>query len=733
MKKILLKATASLVGCALAYGIPAHAQTVPTQSTPAQTSAQPDDTVTEVIVTGQRRSEKMQTVAIAETVLSGDQLKDKAVTRVADLQTVAPALTIADNGLTSSVNIRGIGLSSGSPQVSNGVATYVDGLFQPPIVQSNSFYDIANVEVLRGPQGTLVGSNSTGGAVLITTQNPKLTGVEGYLAGSAGSFNAKGVNGAVNLPLGDHLAIRLAATADDRDSYYTDHGPFHNDAGSLKEDAVRLGVLWKYGNFQALLKTEQSQRQTGGSAYKPIPGTFYAASSLPGAFDLDYNSPTSFNERAWINGLELKYQFDNGITIRSLTGYQDKKFHGLWDIDASEATDVANDQLVREKQTTQEFNIISPTTGRFNWILGTYYQHNVITVAILQTAGGFPTNIEPENDKVTKGAFVQLGYKLTDRLDVQLGLRQSSFESSGTGGVFIGRGIPGFPPGGLQVASTAGRHADNRPTGKLSFNYKPDANNMIYVFAARGYKSGGFNSSTSEFAPETVTNYEAGWKSTLLGGHLKTQVDAFANNYKNFQLDVLDVTTGGAGVANLPPATINGAEGQFQARFGAFNLDGGFAYVDSHLGAVTLVDVRALPAGNLGPQCPTGTASNPPLCFDYVPFTVTGNGGPNLLSPKWTYNLSAAYTFNLGNDITLTPRLSMSHQDASYSYVTYAADAYIAGRTLYSGVVTLQTAHWNVDLYGTNLSDETYVVGQAGLNQFYGAPREIGVRVRRDF
>src|SRR5437764_1347490 len=261
----------------------------PVSNTPALSKDQP---MQEVVVTSQRRAMKVQDIPISETVLTGDQLKDKAVVRLADLASAAPALTVADAGLTSFVNIRGIGLASGSPQVANGVATYIDGLFQPPIVSTSTFYDIANIEVLRGPQGTLVGSNSTGGAVMITTNNPSLNRVGGYAELGVGNYSAKSFEGALNVPLSDTLAFRIAGNKRKRDSFYTDHGPLHNEPGKLDENAGRLGVLFKPGKFQALLKLDYLDKKTGGAAYKPIPGSANDIGVTGGIYDLNYNSPT---------------------------------------------------------------------------------------------------------------------------------------------------------------------------------------------------------------------------------------------------------------------------------------------------------------------------------------------------------------------------------------------------------------------------------------------------------
>ena len=267
-----LAATVAPLALAMALAAPASAQDAP------GAEAGRNDAPPVIIVTAQRREEDLQDVPIAATALSGDQLADKAVERLADLQFAAPSVSITDQGLTQSVNLRGIGIASGSPAVANGVAQYIDGVFQPPIMTASSFYDIATIEVLRGPQGTLVGSNSTGGAIFINTRNPELDETSGYAEGHYGSFNAAGLEGAINLPLAQDLAVRVAGTTRWRDSYYTDIGRFSNEPGALDEQAVRIGLLWEPENFRALAKVEWIDKDTGGYAYRPIAGTTFANS-----------------------------------------------------------------------------------------------------------------------------------------------------------------------------------------------------------------------------------------------------------------------------------------------------------------------------------------------------------------------------------------------------------------------------------------------------------------------
>ena len=414
-----------IASCASLIALGGFSVTVQAQNTD-QSQATAEPVLEEITITSQRRVENLQDVPIAATAISGDQLEGKAVVRLSDLQFASPALSVTDAGLTQSVNIRGIGLASGSPAVANGVATYVDGLFQPPIVTTNRFYDIASVEVLRGPQGTLVGSNSTGGAIFINTQNPILNQFGGYEEISAGNYNEATAQGAVNLPVGDTFAFRAAGEYASRSSFYDSVGPAYTDAGDLEERSGRLSLLWKPGAFQALGKIEYTNRNTGGYAYRPIPGTQYAPYAPAGDFDLSYDTPEENHERGLISDIELRYELPNQVTLRSLTGYQDKNIDNVYDTDATSEATAANPQQVeyqhvREREWTEEINVISPTEGRYNWIAGAYVQRNKIDVDILETSAGFPTNITNPQNKTTTGWFGQVNFKLNDKLELQTG------------------------------------------------------------------------------------------------------------------------------------------------------------------------------------------------------------------------------------------------------------------------------------------------------------------------
>jgi iron complex outermembrane recepter protein len=700
----------------------------------------------EVVVTAQRREESAQSVAIAITALSGDELNDKAVTRLDDLQFASPALTITDAGLSRSVNIRGIGLASGSPAVTPGIATYVDGAFQPPVATSTSFYDIATVEVLRGPQGTFVGSSSTGGAIFINSRSPELARSGGYAELTAGNFSSWGAQGAINVPLGETFAVRFAGNRRSRDSYYSDVGPFDSRAGELDETSGRLGLLWKpFDAFQALLKAELTDRETGGYAYRPIPTTQYAPLRSDDVRTLTYDDRTQNDERASQTSLELRYVLSNGVLLRSLSGFQDKRINNLYDFDATIQPSsppnafprVVQDQFVRERVWTQEINIISPTEGVFDWIVGAYYQRNRIDVVIEQPSDGFNTDIDIHNRKTGTGYFAQVGYKLTPALKLNVGGRYSTFDVSQIGSVVIGRGVP-VPPFngvGLQVANLEGTHDDGRATGKVALEWTPRDEHLLYAFVARGYKPGGFNSATSEFDPETVLDYELGWKATWFDGRLRTQLGGFWNDYNDFQLDLLNPESGQVQTQNVADATVRGLEAQAQGRLGGWGFDIGVAYVDSELSDVQFVNQRALPPGTNLPQCAPGVPpGSPATCFNYSPFVTSATGRTMLYSPEITYNAGVDYTIALGEEATLRPRLNYGYIGTQYTNLLYSpVTDQLPSRGILSAQLTYSRQDWMIEAYGTNLADKEYVSGQFVNNEFYGAPREYGVRASMQF
>ena len=688
----------------------------------------------EVVVTAERRDRDVQDIPISMTAMTAEQLENKAVARLDDLAYASPGLTITDAGLTQSVNIRGIGLASGDPDVTNGVGTYIDGLFQPPIVSTLDFFDVSNVQVLRGPQGTFAGANSTGGAIMINSTRPEVGGeFDGYLTLGAGNFGATEASGAINLPVSDTFAARIALNKKDRDSYFDSIGPDDSEVAMLDETAARIGLQWNpTENLEIYVKYEDSEKSTGGYAYRPIPNSTYAAGRTADQYSISYNTPSQNDEVAQTTMIDVKYRFDNGVTVSWLSGDQYKEITNVVDTDATSIESNAMSQFVTEDQISHELNIISADDAAIQWVLGGYYQRNDVLVDITNTSLGppFVVDVDIQNDKTIRGVFGHLGYQLSDDLLVEFGMRKAWFDNGVDegSGVKVGRGFFG-PPGGVPVAVIDGTYSDSENVGKLSVTYTKDENNMFYGFVARGAKPGGINSSTSIFDTETVMSYEAGWKGNSADGMLRSSVNVFYNDYTNFQSSNIDITTGRSNVYNVADATIKGLEAAVEAQLGGLLIDASFSYVDSSLEPTQpIVNTRTLPAAaqNL-PQC-SGSETAADVCFDYSPYLANVAGGPNLLAPKTSYTVGAEYLIAMDNGATLTPRLNYSWMADQWTNFLYdPATDKLSSRGLLSAMLTYEKDNWMLRAWGRNLTDKVYVSGQAGNNEMYPAPRTFGV------
>ena len=708
----------------------------------------------EVVITAERRSENLQTTSIAMTALSGDEIANMAVRDQTDLQFVSPSLSMTQVGFTENVNIRGIGINLQSPVVVSGVALYRDGLFYPGnIMADEPYYDIADVEILRGPQGTFVGQNSTGGALLVTSKSPTLDSTHGDVEVQTGNYQDVQMRGAINVPLNGAWAARVAFNHESRNSFFNDLSSSSVQPGKIDQTNLRFGLLYQPNDkFSALWKTEYNTNSTDGYPQRPIPGTAYAPLAPANVWNLNYDREDVRNdERSVRTGLELKYLFENGISLRSISGFQYGQLNMLFDEDATSAPTAKSPlpgsyqpQFIHERVTTQEFDVISPEAGFFRWVLGSSYVHRDVPVnftTFTQAGAGAPfpvgtdllgvaVNINNPSDAF--GAFGQGTFELTDMFELQTGVRYSHDWIGSAGSITIEPNLGNGLVPVLSIPNTTS-FSDQKVTGKVALNVKLNPDNFLYAFAANGYKSGGPNpGSTVLFQPETVWDYEAGWKSTLLDGHLRTQLGGFYMNYDNFQYQVLNTQTTNTTVINLQGTSrIYGAELQLQGRAGPWTFDLGGAYVHSMLGAATLIDARTLPSGGngLGPQCAPGQSAN---CFDYTPYFQSISGSENPYSPKFTANLGLQYELHLPVGM-ITPRMDFSYIGSQFTTVFNKSLDVLAGRRLMSAQLVYQLHSWQVAIFGTNLTNQTYVTGQQGNNEFLGPPRQYGVRFGTSF
>jgi iron complex outermembrane receptor protein len=743
----------------------------------------------EVIVTAERRANDVQTTPIAMTAISGDDLASKGVNSIADLQNVTPSLSVNTAGQYYSINIRGIGNAAVNPAITPGIAVFRDGLFQAEtIMLSEPYFDIDNTLVLRGPQGTFVGQSSTGGALQINSRSPSFDGVKGYADFQFGDYSEQKVTAAINLPMNDVFAMRAALLVDHRGSFYTDIGAPRTpilggplvDPGHLDDRWLRLGLTYKPNDtYQATLKFEHGNHETGGTPDQPNQNTYvdpvsgallhspFYAFSTHQPFILNGDRPDRANvERRDIVNLDQKWKFDNGVTLRSLTGFQHSDIREINDDDASSANagwqyhDIGPDNNYE----SQEFNLLSPDTGPLTWVVGGSWFYRDTPVSTHQYinndpsvygTSNFNSGVLPQLNELdihaaqrTMGVFGQVAYKFSDMYELQVGVRENWDNNFNNGGItinvanqFVPANPSAIPPtpavpahyGPVFTIPLTGHFKDTAPTWKVNLNITPNKDNFIYAFVARGYKSGGVNAgSTQNFDPEHVTDFELGWKSTFLDNHVQTTLGGYYNDYQNLQQPITDPVTGGGGVTNVGKSKIKGVEASIIAKFSGWAFDAALNYNKTSLGNVSLIAAYRLP-GSLPSNTPQCTPARPTNCFNYVPYITNLSGGENPFSPKVTINAGVSYTIPVGSG-SVMPRVNYTHVDKQYASL-FQTDGYflMRARNLLNANVSYENGPWHGEVYMSNVTNQVYESAYSGNYVYYGAPRQYGIRFGRSF
>ncbi|KQY91327.1 TonB-dependent receptor [Brevundimonas sp. Root1423] len=701
------------------------------QATPAANNTaaeQQDTTLDDVVVTAERRTTNLQETAVAATVLSGEDLENKGVTSLEQLQFVAPSTTVQNFGQGNFFNVRGIGKSEPTTAIGVGVTTYRDGVAVfPGYFQTEPYYDIGSVELLRGPQGTFAGTNATGGAVFINARNPDFTGVNGYAMGQVGSYGNIKLQGAVNLPLTDTLALRVAGNSEVRDSFHEITGPYRGHPGDITSNSARVSLLWTpTPALRVLLKGDYNNLDFGGYPADPA-----LATNDP--FEITANGPHSGQDETARVSLNVSYVFDNGITIRSITGYQDGISEFSTDLDGTRLLNNTFYDRVEEEVWSQEFNIVSPDDQRLTWILGAFWQYDDVVFPVTSFPQGayhvgFPEGVVDyyifgETPKETQAVFGQISYDVSDRLQVQLGARWS--ESTSTNDNVYTT----YPAFGLTLLQNDEVTAE-KTTGKLSLNYKVNDDNFVYGFVATGFKMGGLNAPNfyvpaSSFGPEDVIDYELGWKSTMFDGRVRTQLGAYYMAYEGFQVVVGDPTVPlFNSIVNVAGETVlKGIEGSAQMRLGQWSVDVGGSISSSELGEFFAVDPR-LARRPCNPE--TGPAGG--NCQNLA-------GNSQSYAPEVTFNFGAQYEFALSGGATLTPRIDYSHIGESWTSIfnNEALGDRLEARNIVNLKLTWQKGDWTLAAYALNATDQTYIAAiNAGL-RYAGPPRQIGLNLMKTF
>jgi iron complex outermembrane recepter protein len=536
----------------------AHAQT--TSST--RGSGASSGGIEEVVVTAERRTENLMQTPITASVISGQDLQNRDVVNVNSLQFLAPNLTVNDLGQGVDFDIRGIGKGEHNTQTPVGVVTYRDGASTfPGYITAEPYYDIKSVEVYRGPQGTFVGQNATGGAVFVTTNDPVIGGgYDGYVQAQYGNYNDMELQGAVNIPLTDTLAIRVSGFGEKRDSFYTmidrdpaDACPHDKYAGckpgynnaNLRQEAGRVSVLWQpTSNFTASLKYDILYQNFGAAPAVPYsqveplgapvyPYYPYFGNTNPyhdkNLFHVTTNAPEKRVDREQRAILKLDYTFASGIKLQSISDYN--RGNGTWVTDL-DSTDYGNPTVypyfgttgdwtffdsVGETIYSEELNLVSPDNQPITWVVGLYGQENdydwnkpyQFWIAVGPRFPGGPTpnagnayqytswTIQGKTTNSDVAGFGQIEAKLGDGFSASLGGRWTQTKSHNNVDLWdYGNGY-GVTTLTPSVIKDIETQKSSALTYKASIDWNSGDGDFLYAFVATGYTGGGLNTFSS--------------------------------------------------------------------------------------------------------------------------------------------------------------------------------------------------------------------------------------------
>lgn len=699
----------------------------------AGTDATSDTTLHEVIVTAQRRSERLEDVPISVTAVSGQQLADSGVTTSIDLTMVTPGLKMDTAGAYVQPAIRGITSTIQQPNAESNVATYVDGVYFAN--EQGAIYalpDVQDVEVLKGPQGTLFGRNATGGAILINTFAPSLTVTTGVIGGSYGSFNMETEEGYLSVPIvPDKLAVSVTAY------HYSTTGWERN----LLEDGQHVGTGEKDDLFRAKIRFEpwdgadftltdmysytndhdgfEFTVLNGNSAFAGTPGIIIA--SQPNTFAQAHIPDNHVRQEA----VSLRGDIELGPgTLVTTSAYQDSVAHLF--VDLSDVPIDLGSVAYASKFTTisQEFLYTTHQLGRFRGVGGLYYFQDdggVLPLEINTFVGPAIAKdaqvIWQKDTDHSYAAFADGTFDITDALSITGGLRFNRERVEGNASVEFLTNTP-LTPGPLGTVTY------NNTTPRASLVYKLDPDTNVYFTYSQGFKSGVFNSTsfqTTPVKPETVDAYEVGLKSRSFKA-LSFNVSAYYYNYKDLQVPALLTIDNAITqiLTNAATAKIYGAE--FDTAWQATNalkLSAGLEYLHARYSNFPDASLDVPVAG-----CVCGNQN------------VLGNvsGNTMIRSPTISGNLSGSYAWAL-------PKGTL---DLSAIVFATSKIYYDVGDRLeqpgYAKVNAKLTWHFNgfdVGVWGRNLTNRNIIASVLEETLLdaatYEPPRQVGGEVKYRF
>ena len=706
--------------------------TTPSTSYPAapgSPGASSPATLGEIIVTANRRAENLQNVPITVSAVSGAGLINSGVSNILDLKSAVPGANVVNSNGFINAHLRGVGSSNPGPSIESPVAIYVDGVYYASTLGVDlDFVDVQQVEVLKGPQGTLFGRNATGGLIQVTTKDPTQTPTLD-VDGSYGNYNIGKIDLYAAGGLLNNLAGSISATASHQgDGFGTD---FLTGKDTYKTDIdlqLRSKLVWTPLEGTKVTTVFDYSQVRNDATFRLVQGTLPLVPTGPvyggNIYDNDNDAPAQRFVKT--GGASIKLDQDTPyFHVSDIVAYRQTSAFADFDFDSTAFPLGYIAGFTGERQFSQELQLQSLRKSFITWTAGVYYFHDIGQSNPFEAVAGVPIFPDLTNAEVSYGkqsvesvaGYGQASAEILPNTHLTLGGRYTYEGHTFVGLETLDRGTTPI----LTAVNLKESKNFYRPTWRAALDHRFSPELLAYVSVNTGYKSGGFDPlavATPAFASEILTAYEAGFKTNLLGNRITVNGSAFYYDYKNLQ--VQQFINGGTAIANAPGAHIKGGDLDFAAKITAdLSVHGGFEYLDDRFTSFPNALIST-PAGNSAP----------------VPGSAAGNELP--LAPDAILDLGAEYEVHqvLGGDATL-----------STSYVYSTGYFFEPDNVLHQPDYSVLNAsvrwkssdrRYSVQFFANNLTDAT--VGVFGTTETFGnhqeqysAPRLYGVTVGYHF
>jgi iron complex outermembrane receptor protein len=702
--------------------------------------------IEEVVVTAQRREQRNIEVPVSIVSQSAAQLERANITSTMSLSNVVPGLLMSRVGAPAAPTIRGVSTKVASPGADANVSLYVDGFYQANAIALNrSLLDVSSVEVLRGPQGTLFGRNSTGGAILINTKKPshkpEFTASASLEENDGQRYVVYGSTG-----LTDTLAVSLSASYTRSDGWLRNRAPGRDfPTAPQRANYLRARALFEPTpklSIDASYEHGFMQDGTGTvlvyNAHPVVPGVFPILHS--DHTETSLSSPNTVKD-LWSAGY-LTVAYDLGFaTLKSMTQVRKDRSPWYFDLDGSPLPNVQITVVAPEKMQTQEVNLTSSGDGPFQWLVGGFYFHDNSAFRVFSSSFGYG------NKTRAWAGYADGTLRVGERLFLTAGARYSEERKHCLVALTGGAAGP--------LSSCLGGdpiHSEHATTPRANVRYQIEDNTSVYVSYSKGFKSGGFNDATAvtPYNPEHITDWEAGLKTDQ--GHYRFELSAFHYDYKDLQFvyacavvsPPICPVAAGTKVINAAKATSWGGEAQGTWIAGErIRFNGGVAYLHSRYDSFLNAAASAPRTAADTPPC---TNPNPLLCPN-VAGSQNWSGQTPIRSPKWSGNV--------GFSANLPTQVGIFGLDGNLAYVDdYQSDTdslpcitincglglkprlVIPAHTLVDLTLSWRSndQHLEAAVYARNLFDKNYILrtdaSTLGDYATGGEPRVVGARLR---